>query len=155
MDIECNIPITTTEGFEYLLIFSKFASGSIPEEITIPVVNLSIEVKENPPSINNLSTLAIISSNIEKYLHYNDVILYCYCDNAEITKSKKNEHMSHQQYRSTLFSAMFDKKKCEEHLNEKVTIEDEINGTHYIHLISKIENTEAVAVIASTVLKVK
>lgn len=59
--------------------------------------------------MNNASTLSKFSKIVREYLSENDVILYCYCDDREIERSKKHQNLTPQEYRSVLFERMFDK----------------------------------------------
>lgn len=58
--------------------------------------------------INNAGTLNRIASILFNFLDENDVILYFYCSKAPIKKRNTRDEMSYQQYRSCLFTSMFD-----------------------------------------------
>ena len=45
MALNLIVPITTKEGFEYLLNFTEFSKDHLPVEIDIPVVDVTIEAK--------------------------------------------------------------------------------------------------------------
>ena len=44
MDLNQDFPFTTKEGHEYLVKFSQFNPEVIPNEIAIPVVDVTIEL---------------------------------------------------------------------------------------------------------------
>jgi hypothetical protein len=53
MELNNVIPITTKEGFEYLLNFTEFPVESLPEGIDVPVVDVTIEARAQMDSYNN------------------------------------------------------------------------------------------------------
>lgn len=93
------------------------------------------------------------SGIIKAYLDNNDAVLYCYCDNKEIDRGKSKLNMSPQKYRSLLFSRMFDRIGNVDYVNHTVQISDETYGDHYIHLISKISNSEHIEAIENELVK--
>lgn len=151
MEINQDFPFTTKEGHEYLIKFSQFNPDNIPDEITIPVVDVAIELALSANQTNNAGTLFQISALINNYIIKHDVILYCYCDMAPI--DKRNAEVSNQQFRSLLFTRMFDKQNNQEYINERIVIEDEVNGSHYIHLFSHIRNRSSLELIVSELIK--
>lgn len=155
MTLNLIVPITTKEGFEYLLNFTEFSKDHLPVEIDIPVVDVTIEAKVQMKIYNNAGTLFNISSRISEYLQENNVILYCYCSHEDILKHPKKANLLNQEYRSLLCETMFSRSSNSEiHISEKIIIEDE-QGDHYIHLISKIQNSKYFGIISSTVLSFK
>lgn len=152
MNLEQVIPLTSREGHRYLIQFSKFQDDIVPEAIEIDIVDVVI-VLENDCGINNANTLFQISGIIKEYLDENGVILYCFCDNSEIIRGKNNDNMSPQEYRSLLFSKLFDKRSDVNYLNKPIIINDPENGDHYIHLISKTSNSKQIDLISKELNK--
>ena len=123
------IPLVTKEGHSYLIQFEFLDRHILPKGIKANVVDVLISV-ENNVGINSTSTLGLFAKIMSDFLHENDVILYCYCDHKEITRSTRRKEMSPQQYRSALFSAMFTKYTNNDHVNQLIIINDKVD--HYI-----------------------
>jgi hypothetical protein len=151
MSIEKEVPLITKEGYNYLISFSKFPTENLPK-LTIPVVDLTISV-ENNVGVNNSATLLQITSIIKEYLNENDVVLYCYCDDKEVNKSKNKENITPQEYRSKLFSAMFEKEADANFINSRIIITGDT--VHYIHLIAKKKNSAHIDLISNELLKLQ
>lgn len=143
------IPLVTKEGYEYAIKFDVFYPDAVPDSIIIPVIDITIELLTEVKPANNARTLFYIAEIIDNYMAENDVILYCYCDNAPIEKGKNKSDITNQQFRSLLFIKMFEKQNSEEYLNEQIIINDPKNGDHYIHLFSKLHNKPYIDIIAS------
>lgn len=153
MEINQVIPLETQQGHKYLIKFSSFEAAAIPEGVTIPIVDLVIELLDPIEDYNTSSTLFKISSIIEDYIVNNDVILYCYCDNVEIKKSDKKSTLSNQEFRSMLFCRMFERHTKENYLNKVVIIDDESVNNHYIHLITEKKNQHFIDIISEELTK--
>lgn len=151
MDLNQDFPFTTKEGHEYLVKFSQFNPNVIPYELAIPVVDVTIELVISSDQTNNAKTLFQIAGCIRNYVELHNVILYCYCDSAPI--QKRNPDLLNQAYRSQLFVKMFEKQNNENYINEKIIIEDPVNGNHYIHLFSKKHNKQAIDSIANELMR--
>jgi len=143
------IPLLTKEGYEYAIKFDVFYPDAVPASINIPVIDITIELLSEVNPVNNAKTLFYISEIINNYMAENDVVLYCYCDNAPIQKGKNKTDITNQEFRSLLFIKMFEKQNNEEYLNEQIIINDEANGDHYIHLFSKLHNKPYIDIIAT------
>ena len=142
------IPYITVEGYEYLIKFTEFNKNYLPEEFSLPIIDITIVANGEMDNINNGKTLFEFSSLINDYLDNNDIILYFYCSNDSIIKSHKRKDISNAQYRSDLFCKMFEKKNLDDSfICENIIIEDSINGNHHIHLISKIQNEKEIKII--------
>lgn len=129
-------PLTTKEGHKYLIKLSSFNADYIPDSIDIEIVDIVLELVEHSDQINNISTLSKIGRILLNFLEENDVILYFYCSKDDIYKNKPD--ISAQEYRSILFSKIFERttKTLRDYENLKVTIKGH-NDHHYIHLIAK------------------
>lgn len=153
MGLNLVIPLITKEGHQYLIeFFSANELIILPESIDIKIANVAITLVSGN-GMNNASTLFQISGIIKEYISDNDVVLYCYCDQKEIARGTKNMNMTPQQYRSLLFSRMFDKKGDTNFINNPIIIADEINGDHHIHLISKKSNYKDILTIEKELQK--
>ena len=145
------IPIEGSDGRQYLLEFGDFES--LPIELDVKVVNISLVSKSEVATINNIGTLNQISTTIFNFLDKNDAILYYYCSDDPIVQRKSREEISPQQYRSRLFFALFDKiaKKHSERglVNKSIILRDEPNGDHYIHLIADSKHSDKADGLAS------
>jgi len=147
------VPYTTNDGINYLIKFSVFKAEVLPEQITLPVVEIIIETNSTHDNIyNDISTIKRLLHIVLEYIHENDVVFYFYCNNKPIKKSEKNIHLSHQEFRSNLFSAMFQLDKTNRFTNKLVIINDQ-DGNHYIHLITKIEFEETANLIMEELKK--
>lgn len=147
MALDRIVPLQTREGHKYLIKFNSFNLDVIPDEITVPIIDITIEKVNDLAETNNAGTLFQIAAIIKDYTIENDVILYCYCDTAPI--AKRSPETLNQEFRSLLFIKMFEKQANDEYLNEQIIINDPANGDHYIHLFSKIHNKPFIELIAS------
>lgn len=155
MDSNTVVPITTIEGHQYLIEFSIVSDVlDLPKSIQIGIANVAIVLVDGA-GINNASTLYAMASVLKEYLESNDVVLYCYCDNKEIPRSKPRQNLSPQHYRSMLFNKMFERQNNEEYLNRSFVVKDVENGDHYINLISRSTNIKQVDIIEENLLKME
>jgi len=139
------IPYTSEDNVNYLIRFSAFPADKLPEGINLPVVDIVIETDADFKVISNSrASLSKMVNIILDYADKNNVVLYCYCSDKAIKKSKNNEEQTNQQFRSNLFSAMFKMNKSEKFLNKVVVIHDLNAGHHYLHLITKVENKHVI-----------
>lgn len=133
------VPIECSEGHQYLLKFTD--CKSLPIGLDVEVVDIALSLASEIAIINNTGTLNKIASVIFNFLDDNDVILYFYCSKDDIIQRKTRQHISPQEYRSRLFSTMFDKitSKCKPgiFINKPVILRDETEGDHYLHFIAK------------------
>jgi len=146
------VPLITKEGHKYLVQFDFLEKNILPDGITVPIVDILISV-ENNVGINNGSTLSLFAQIIQDFLKENDVILYCYCDHAEISRSSRKQDLSPQEYRSLLFSAMFARQGNNDYVNQLIVINDEVD--HFIHLISSKEYISQIELLQNQVLSNK
>lgn len=146
-------PFYSSQGTEYVIRFS-LSEGDLPlpESLTVPVYTLDLVL------INKHSTLSFkdfcqISKIIENFLHENDIIIFYYCDDKPIKRSKKNSFLTNQEYRSLLFGKMFNRAANTSYLKKDFKIDDNINGDHYISMISSKKNHLEIARIESNFKK--
>jgi len=137
------IPVTTIEGYEYLLEFSSFNNIYTPKNVDIEIVDITLKLVKGNYQVNNAGTLSLISFIVSDFMESNDVILYFYCDVKDI--KRRNNAISPQKYRSLLFSKIFEKelnhnKNADSYVNKIIILKDTHDDEHYIHLISKSKN---------------
>lgn len=138
MQLEQTIPYETKEGNKYLIQFSAFPLNSIPITVDLPVINLSL-VQVEFVRINGRSFLRYLAQYVCDYINSHDVILYYYCDNAEIYR-RKSRNCTPQEYRHKLFERLYNTIQNEVIIRENIFIKDEVNGNHYITLITNENN---------------
>ncbi|TCC96652.1 hypothetical protein FBD94_22960 [Pedobacter hiemivivus] len=154
MPLEESYSLTTKEGHEYRIGFSPFDIFATPKSLTKPIVDVVIAIDDNK-GINNASTLFEFSKIIKEYLFKNDVILYCYCDNKEIERGKKHQHLSPQEYRSLLFEKMFDKASNKDFINKPILLIDATDNKHCIHFFSSTQNLDQIELLSEELYKAK
>lgn len=150
MAVDTYVPYTTKEGIEYLIQFILFEEDKVPDDINLPIVDIVIQTNADFSEINNnISSLLQISKIICDYMNEHDAVYYCYCSEKPIKRHKNKSHLSHQEYRSQLFCALFDKQNNTDFISKVVIIEDSMhNIEHYIHLISKSEHENSIDIIS-------
>ena len=132
------LPIECSEGHQYLLRLTD--CRNLPIESTIVIIDIALISMSKIDVINNAGTLNRIASILFNFLEENDVILYFYCSKDPIKKRYNRDEMSYQQYRSSLFTSMFERitrYHKGEFVNRSIILKDTVYGDHYIHLISK------------------
>lgn len=139
MQLEQIVPHTTIEGNEYLIKFEIVSPDVLPSIIGIPIINLTLvqvmRVRQNNPKFLNF-----LAQYISDYLNQFDVILYYYCDHADI-EMRKSRSMSAQQYRHLLFNIIYETIPNNSLISLPIIIDDAINGNHYISIISAQKNS--------------
>ncbi|MCL9806460.1 hypothetical protein NAT51_13060 [Flavobacterium amniphilum] len=148
MNLEKEIPFRTEEGYEYLVRFAEFSSNGINYEI--PIVDVSIILMSCDIENNSMKTLNKFTDIIDDYLQCHNVVLYYYCDTAPIKmRATRNEKLLPQEFRSKLFSSMFNQKKFGEYILKEIRITDTERGDHFISLISNLNNADKIQLIES------
>ena len=135
----------TSQGSKYIIDFSIFESNPINDKIE--VFDLVLLQKSNQGDENH-EVLNFIVSEVMKFLNSRKCIVYFYCDNTPIKKSKRHTNYSNQAYRNRLFLSMFERLKIKSKLENEsfdfllrsIEIEDKQNGDHFISLITTKEN---------------
>lgn len=141
---------------EYLLLIDSFDSKMLREvgiEDPIELYDVVLErVSGNDTS--SARVLSTISSCLKVFLMDNpNAILYFYCDDMhDIARGENHQCYSPQEYRSRLFSTMFDAEK-ERHdgalpfVNNKIVINTS-EGRAFIHLITHECNKYAAEIVS-------
>lgn len=136
MSLELDVPFETNEGYQYIVSFTEFQS--VPKTYKLPLVSISIALVSSDIETNTLKTLNKFIKIVLEYLEQNDVIIYFICDTAPIKiRDNRKIKLSNQEYRFTLFLAMFNKLKSEIFYLQPVVLIDRIGGNHYTALISR------------------
>ena len=143
------IPFTSTVGSKFLLQFKDFKQ----QDFSLPVVDVSIvqvASKEVPIGIKDLIALSRI---IRDFLFENQVVLYYYCDtsDSDIFISLKNQKMLPQEFRHSLFNALFDLMKVSDFVKDEIIIEDPEATAHYISLITKVADKSSLTEVSVAV----
>lgn len=143
------IPYVTKTGIQYLIEFRTDSQKY--EGVNIPVIGVSLITNSNHEEIkNDAGALLEIATIMMQQANKVDAVYYCICSDAKINKSKKRLHLSHQQYRSHLFSAMFNKLNSKDDYSSKeVVIDDPEVNHHYIHVISLNKNQKELEAVES------
>ena len=134
MNLDIEILFKTEEGNLYSLIFSEYKPDS---NIIIPVVEISLALKEQKNNTNPLKVFSFIIKKIVEYLSHREVILYYYCDSAGIyyRNNNKRKFQSPQHFRSELFQALFLKVNPKNLSIKNSIISNPLVGNHYISFI--------------------
>jgi hypothetical protein len=108
----------------------------------------------NEIEYNSIKTLNIFVDIIHNYLNQHNVVLYYYCDTAVIKmRINREEKLLPQEYRSKLFSSMFNKKNIDDYLLAEIRISDPERGDHFTSLISSINNVDKIKLIEDDLKK--
>ena len=148
--------ITSDSGDEYKLQFSSDRSGIIADAILDHLNSNGIEVVEI--GLGRVKGLNVTShqvlSQIEECIadlmqRHQNVLLSFFCDFIHFVPSKKNIPV--QEYRSRLFSAMFNRYVAQHHIDGVCNHVVEIEGvaeTFYFHVIYRKEHEAYAEMIA-------
>lgn len=137
------LPIECSDGHQYLLKLTD--CKNLPIKSSIEIVDIVLRSASKIDIINNAGTLNRIASILFNFLDENDVILYFYCSKDPIKKRNTRDEMSYQQYRSSLFTSMFDRTTRHhkgEFINKPIILKDMVYGDHYIHLIAHSKHSD-------------
>lgn len=137
-----------------MILFTVFNTDTLPEEISIPVVDITIETNAEYTDIKNTAAdLIQITKIISDHADKSDAIYYCMCSDKPINKSAKKGHFSNQQFRSALFETMFKKHNKPDFISKVIIINDPDSNNHYIHLMSHRDNEAIVEIAAKELAK--
>ena len=140
--------ITSESGDEYKLQFTTERSGIIADVLLDLLVGNDIEVVEiglarvKGQNVTSPLVLARIEESIANIMQrHRNVILSFFCDFIHVVPSKKK--ISVQEYRSRLFSAMFNRYVSQHHLHDYCNHVVEIEGVSepfFFHVIYRKEH---------------
>ncbi|MEL5895631.1 hypothetical protein AAE250_19310 [Bacteroides sp. GD17] len=150
-------PISTDDGDGYLVLMESFEKSVLPDDIiealgNVEIVDVTLErvsgAHATPPSI-----LFEISNFIAGFLLDNEnTILYFYCDDMHDI-ARRDQSMTPQEFRSHLFSKMFDRYTFSHNMvrfiNTSLRIESDRDV--YIHLIARESHLSYVNAIKSAI----
>lgn len=141
--MKISIPISPSDGNKYLINFSTFEEDIIPDSVInflqgVEIIEIVLERVEGD-NMSNAYSLSQISSVIWNFMQENEAsILYFYCDDMH-DLPRRRKSLSPQEYRSLLFSKMFDKavaSSSESYINMPIILKAEDRDI-FIHLISR------------------
>ena len=140
--------ITSESGDEYKLQFTTERSGIIADVLLDLLVGNDIEVVEiglarvKGQNVTSPLVLARIEESIANIMQrHRNVILSFFCDFIHVVPSKKK--ISVQEYRSRLFSAMFNRYVSQHHLHDFCNHVVEVEGgsePFFFHIIYRKEH---------------
>jgi len=140
--------ITSESGDEYKLQFTTERSGIIADVLLDLLVGNDIEVVEiglarvKGQNVTSPLVLARIEESIANIMQrHRNVILSFFCDFIHVVPSKKK--ISVQEYRSRLFSAMFNRYVSQHHLHDFCNHVVEVEGVSepfFFHIIYRKEH---------------
>lgn len=152
MELEKDIPFSTEEGYEYLASFIKFTANGI--NYGIPIIDISIVLVNGEIEYNSFKTFSKFANIINDYLEQHNVILYYYCDTAPIKmRMTRKENLSPQEFRSKLFSLIFEQRNLSNYILREIRINDSERGYDFTCLISHQNNTDKIQLIENDLLK--
>ena len=103
---------------------------------------------------NSIKTLNKFINIINDYLKQHNVVLYYYCDKSPITmRANRKVKLLPQEFRSKLFSSMFNQRNFENYILKEVRISDPVNGDHFTSLIFHRNNIDKMKPIEKDLLK--
>lgn len=146
MELEKEIPFITEEGYQYLVKFIEFTANDM--DYGIPIIDVSITLMSANIEANSIKTLNIFVEIIIDYLTQHNVILYYYCDTSAIKMRNNRQYkLLPQEYRSKLFSSMFNKRNFKNYVLAEIKINDIERGDHFTSLISTTKNIDKIRLI--------
>ncbi len=146
-------------GNEYLLEVDAFDKGLLAEAGIDPSYEIyDVVLKRlSGQQMSTLGTLSKLSSFLYGLLVDNpNAILYFFCDVRDVDRSAIHMKYSPQEYRSRLFSAMFEYERRLhpniDWINNKIVIST-TEGSAYIHLITLQQNQDIVNLIKQVIIQ--
>lgn len=155
--------VTSEEEDVYLVTLSSgedafFSTKDVCDELGLNLEIVEIDLErlsgDNPTTIR---TLSLISERIGRtFLMNPKAVLYYYCDDlAEVPKSNRKDNMWSQEYRSHLFSIMFQrfliKHNALDIIDITLMIEEDCRPL-YMHLIARKEHQKYVEIIKAYIM---
>ena len=142
------IPYTSSVGSQFLINFKEFESQ---EDFSIPVIDVSLILVVDKEEAIGMKDLIAISRIVRDFLNDNKIVLYYYCDHSsdDIFISERHETMSPQEFRSNLFSSIFNFINVANFVKDQIIIGDKNSAdAHYISLITKVEDKSSLTEIS-------
>ncbi|GEM_PF-1273665 len=143
--------VESAEGV-YLVSLSSgqdafFSSNNISETFSKKVEIIEVDLKRVSGNLpTSLHTLSLISEGIGRYFISNDkAVLYYYCDDlADVPKSNRKSEVWPQEYRSQLFSMMFQRFLIKHDMVDVIDLTvmiEQGDRPLYMHLIARKEHS--------------
>jgi hypothetical protein len=148
-----SIPYTTKNGSNYIIRF-KYTPDLAPESVKTPVIEIIIFTADEVEVIQTSTSLLELVTLIRCQADLVDAVYYSICSDRMILRSERRLHLSHQEYRSQLFTSMFNKANTDKrYINKPVVIVDSDNGNQHIHLMTLEKNQEVIDIISEELKK--
>lgn len=139
------IPISTSNGEYYIQLRTAILENIVSEEHIVHFKNCTIYdimlgCKQRDVLVD-MEAMNKIGSELQRVLEVNpNIILYFFCDFNEktIRINRKNKNIPPQEFRSRLFSTLFDRRMKQGNSNNfqnKVHTVDYAGDRYYLHLI--------------------
>lgn len=162
--MDLSFDIKSTEGDHIKVALSHYDSETIrlfssdPLTLTLVFYDVTL-IREAGERYVSYKILSAVSNILANFLNENEEAVLCfYCD--ALTEVKRNhQDISPQEYRSHLFSKMFDKytKSCNQSqfINHRIKIEDPDNplNSQFAHFICRKEHEAAVSAIGNLLME--
>lgn len=139
------LPISTSQGEYYIQLRTAVPESIVRKEDVAQFNNCTIYdillVCKHRDVLVDMEAMNMIGSELQRILEVNpNIILYIFCDfnDKTIRINKTNKNTPPQEYRSRLFSTLFDRrisKGNRYHFINKVHIVPFDGDTYYLHLI--------------------
>lgn len=145
--------VTLSSG-EDAFFATKDVCEQFCDEVEIVEIDLERISGDNPTTAQ---TLALISEGIARYFSMNEkAVLYYYCDDlAEVPKSDRKQEIWPQEYRSQLFSLMFQRYLLKHNIIDVIDvtlmIEQDVRPI-FMHLIARKKHSHYLEIIKSYII---
>lgn len=162
--MDLSFDIKSKEGDQIRVALSYYDSETVsmlssdPLTLTLAFYDVTL-VREIGEGYVGYKVLSAVSETLARFLDENeDVVLCFYCD-AQTEVKRSHSDISPQEYRSRLFSRMFDKymkSHClSNFINHRIKIEDLVNpmNSQFAHFICRKEHEAAVAEIGRLLME--
>lgn len=162
--MDLSFDIINSEGDHIMVALSYYDSETVrifstdPLTLTLVFYDVTL-IRRAGERYVGYKVLFAISDTLAKFMEENeDAVLCFYCD-ASTDVRRNHENMLPQEYRSRLFSRMFElyvkSHKMSELINHRVEIEDPDNPTNrqFAHFICRKEHKDAVAAMGQLLMQ--
>ncbi len=164
--MDLSFDIRNTEGDQIKVALSYYDSESIrvfsndPQTLTLLFYDVTL-VRESGEGYVGYPILSAVSDTLAKFLRDNrDAVLCFYCDmQTDVKRSHKD--ISPQEYRSKLFSRMYDKYIKSHNLTEfinhrvRIDVDEDPMKSQFAHFICRKEHESAVRAIGELLMNIE
>lgn len=133
-------PLNSEQGHKYVIELKEqsldFAEISLQDDVK--VYNITLVLSEPIDEVNNPATLFKIGHILLEFLNEHNCILYFYCSPNDDTLTNKKREISPQEYRSRIFTTIFDRVSKEVidkkylHMRYRLAAGDDTFFNHFI-----------------------